>query len=384
MCSLTENCLDGWDALGKKTSGSLEGVKGLQSLLKHLSEDFGKFGSEVQATCSKFKAKGAVLLEGTVKAAAIAVVTDVETLVAAPYRALADELDAVQHELGAFAKEREKSRKRLLAEAAAARKGFDASLAALRKAREAYVKAARDAAEKARAPDKAGKAAAAAEKARGLDRAYGDQLVATNDRQHAYYAAEQPALLAQVQQWEEARVAFVKQQLLAVAAALARADMPARWQSLADSAQGCAADISEAADMAGYAQAVATGVAVPADIAYEPAPEGPSIGAPAQLSSHGATVGSTAGSTAGNSAPAVPQRPSAASAQGASASEEAQQPEGERYRALYDYEPENEGEMTMREGEALRITEKDSSGWWYALAEDGREGYVPSAYVEPL
>lgn len=377
MCSLTENCLDGWEAVGKKTSSSLEGVKGLQSLLKHLSEDFHKFSSETQSTCSKFKAKNATLLEGTVKAAVIAVVTDIETLVSAPYRTLADELDAVQHELGAFVKEREKSRKRLLAEAAAARKGFDSSLAALKKAREAYVKAAKDAAAAqnaaAKSPEKTGKASAAAEKAKGLDKTYGDQLVATNDRQYAYYTEEQPALLAQVQQWEEARIAFVKKQLLVVADKLAAADMQDHWQSLADSAHSCAEDISETTDMTGYAQCIATNVPVPADIAYEPAPEGPSIGAPALLSSHG-----------GSRADAAPPRPVQKPVQSVVAEEEEEQGDGEQYRALYDYEPENEGEMVMREGETLRITEKDSSGWWYAIAGDGREGYVPSAYVEPL
>lgn len=382
MCSLTENCLDGWDALGKKTSSSLEGVKGLQSLLKHLSEDFHKFGSETQSTCSKFKAKNAALLEGTVKAAVIAVVTDIETLVSAPYKTLADELDAVQHELGAFVKEREKSRKRLLAEAAAARKGFDSSLAALKKAREAYVKAAKDAATAqsaaAKSPEKTGKASAAAEKAKGLDKTYGDQLVATNDRQYAYYTEEQPALLAQVQQWEEARIAFVKKQLLVVADKFACSNMQNHWQSLADSAHSCAEDISETTDMTGYAQCIATNVSVPADIAYEPAPEGPSIGAPALLSSHASRT------EAAPPRPAPkPVQPTAPVAQESRAAPAEQEEEGELYRALYDYEPENEGEMVMREGETLRITEKDSSGWWYAIADDGREGYVPSAYVEP-
>jgi len=396
MSNLTEHCLDGWDALTKKTSATLEGVKGLQSFLKNLGENLHKFSSEMQSTCSKYKGKKVEMLEGTVKAAVIAVMSEIEVTLCEPHQSLARELDNIQKEIGGFLKDSEKSRKRLLTEAANMRKTYEASLAALKKSREAYHKAAKEAASLQNA-GKAGKASSAEEKARSLDKAYGDQLVATNDKQHAYYTEEQPVLLAQFQQWEEARIEFVKKQLVAFGEKLTQIDIQGSWGKVVESVRSCSEDIDEKADMECYARSIDTGVTVPGDIQYEAAPEGPSVGAPSSISTHGGGGGSSSSGGGGYSSDpfsgkAHAEEPTYSSADDAGGSFDdtpaqdsgAASGGGELYKALYDYEPTNDGEMVMHSGETLRITEKDSSGWWFAVAEDGREGFVPEAYVEPL
>ena len=388
MSTLAEHCLDGWDAVTKKTSRSLEGLKGLQGLMKQLNELFHKFSSDTASVCAKYKAKHAQDLEGTVKASLLALVDAIESAVVDPHQLLAEQFNTAQKELASFHKEHEKTRKKLLADAASARKDYDSALAALKKARDAYCKAAKDAASQrqsaSKSPEKASKAQAAEEKAKSADKAYGDQLVDTNDRQHRYYTAEQPALLAQVQQWEEDRVEFVKRQVQALAQRLGEADMSAHWQKLVSTAGSCAQDIDAKADMETYAQSIDTKVGVPSDIGYEPAPEGPSIGAPAALSTHGGASGSSSSSASSSYAAAAASSAAAAPAAApASGGESKGEGEGEEYTALYDYEPANPEEMAMKEGEALRITDKDDSGWWYAVAADGREGYVPASYVQP-
>lgn len=59
------------------------------------------------------------------------------------------------------------------------------------------------------------------------------------------------------------------------------------------------------------------------------------------------------------------------------------------YRALYDYQPQAEGELTIGEGDLLYIIEKnEDDGWWKAKKKAGTDdedeptGLVPHNYVE--
>lgn len=61
------------------------------------------------------------------------------------------------------------------------------------------------------------------------------------------------------------------------------------------------------------------------------------------------------------------------------------------YTALYDYHPEAEGELELREGNLLYVLEKgDQDDWWKAKKkadredEDEPEGLVPNNYVEEV
>lgn len=60
------------------------------------------------------------------------------------------------------------------------------------------------------------------------------------------------------------------------------------------------------------------------------------------------------------------------------------------YKALYDYAPQGEGELTVTAGDVLYILEKGEDDWWKAKKratdEDDDEpvGLVPSNYVEEV
>lgn len=61
------------------------------------------------------------------------------------------------------------------------------------------------------------------------------------------------------------------------------------------------------------------------------------------------------------------------------------------YKAVYDYQPQAEGELEIREGDLLYILEKSAEDdWWKAKRksdhedEDEPEGLVPNNYVEKV
>lgn len=61
------------------------------------------------------------------------------------------------------------------------------------------------------------------------------------------------------------------------------------------------------------------------------------------------------------------------------------------YSAVYDYQPQGEGELEIREGDLLYVLEKSSEDdWWKAKKkaeqedEDEPEGLVPNNYVEEV
>mmetsp|Transcript_22848 Transcript_22848/g.34083 ORF Transcript_22848/g.34083 Transcript_22848/m.34083 type:complete len:573 (+) Transcript_22848:136-1854(+) len=50
-------------------------------------------------------------------------------------------------------------------------------------------------------------------------------------------------------------------------------------------------------------------------------------------------------------------------------------------RALYDFEAQADGDLTLAEGDTVTITESDASGWWKGQSKNG-EGRFPSNYIE--
>jgi len=67
-----------------------------------------------------------------------------------------------------------------------------------------------------------------------------------------------------------------------------------------------------------------------------------------------------------------------------SASPEAQQDEVEGLEAvaLYDFQAQGDDELTVAEGDALWVIEKDGDEWWKCRNMNGSEGVVPASYVE--
>ena len=61
------------------------------------------------------------------------------------------------------------------------------------------------------------------------------------------------------------------------------------------------------------------------------------------------------------------------------------------YSAIYDYQPQGQGELELREGDLLYVLEKSAEDdWWKAKKkadrddEDEPEGLVPNNYVEEV
>jgi len=50
--------------------------------------------------------------------------------------------------------------------------------------------------------------------------------------------------------------------------------------------------------------------------------------------------------------------------------------------ALYSYESQNNEELTINEDEPLEIFEKDDEDWWLVKNANGQLGFVPATYVE--
>jgi hypothetical protein len=56
---------------------------------------------------------------------------------------------------------------------------------------------------------------------------------------------------------------------------------------------------------------------------------------------------------------------------------------GELYIGTYDFETQEADQFSFRKDDVLTIVHKEQSGWWAALIE-GKIGWVPAAYLEPL
>ncbi|KAI0296116.1 hypothetical protein B0F90DRAFT_1116027 [Multifurca ochricompacta] len=76
----------------------------------------------------------------------------------------------------------------------------------------------------------------------------------------------------------------------------------------------------------------------------------------------------------------IPPRPASPPEQEAAQHEEV---EGLEAVALYDFQAQGDDELTVAEGDALWIIEKDGDEWWKCRNVKGDEGVVPASYIEP-
>ena len=57
----------------------------------------------------------------------------------------------------------------------------------------------------------------------------------------------------------------------------------------------------------------------------------------------------------------------------------------EFFHAQFDFVPINQAtEVPLRRGDIVAIVHRTNSGWWRARLRDGRDGYVPATYLEPV
>lgn len=59
--------------------------------------------------------------------------------------------------------------------------------------------------------------------------------------------------------------------------------------------------------------------------------------------------------------------------------------DGKLYQAAYDFQAEDESELSMKKGDVVRVTETTDPNWWMAENEKtGGKGLVPCQYLAPL
>ncbi|KAI8914213.1 hypothetical protein EDD86DRAFT_187059, partial [Gorgonomyces haynaldii] len=51
-------------------------------------------------------------------------------------------------------------------------------------------------------------------------------------------------------------------------------------------------------------------------------------------------------------------------------------------RAVFDFDAENDGELSLRKGDVIQVLKEIDEGWWQGQSTDGRTGMFPSNYVE--
>ena len=63
-------------------------------------------------------------------------------------------------------------------------------------------------------------------------------------------------------------------------------------------------------------------------------------------------------------------------------SSEGQADQGQTAKAVYDYQAEDESEITFDPGDIITNIEQIDDGWWRGQSPDGRFGLFPANYVE--
>jgi len=53
-------------------------------------------------------------------------------------------------------------------------------------------------------------------------------------------------------------------------------------------------------------------------------------------------------------------------------------------KVLYDYIAQQDYEMTIHNSEIITVLSKHGNGWWLGASSDGKQGYFPGSYVEPI
>ncbi|RMZ04032.1 hypothetical protein D0860_06561 [Hortaea werneckii] len=61
------------------------------------------------------------------------------------------------------------------------------------------------------------------------------------------------------------------------------------------------------------------------------------------------------------------------------------QPPAQQYKALYDFQGQSSGEMSLTKGEVIEVQQKENNGWWLGRrADHSASGWTPAAYLEEV
>ena len=58
--------------------------------------------------------------------------------------------------------------------------------------------------------------------------------------------------------------------------------------------------------------------------------------------------------------------------------------QAERVQALYNFDAEEEGELSFTKGTVLTVLDKPDPNWWMGMDTNGSRGLIPSTYVKAI
>lgn len=286
MSSFSLDLLDGFDLLNKRTEGVLKSCADFSDFYKSLAKVEREYAKNLQKLSQSQKkdlqkASPSQKELGSTASGWDTTLSELEKI-AEHHNQVADKIEndickAIQN----YTKEKSKNRKKLETDSQKIVKDMKTALENLQKARSKYVSLSKEA-EAAEAvhtkgkndvnmkPSQLAKLAAkstqAADRAAAADNEYQTTLSATNQKQTETYTQLMPALLQEYQQFEEDRIAFMKQ--MAVAFANYNNEKPNMYSATCQAITSALQSITVETDIQAFISENKTGVTVPPNIEY--------------------------------------------------------------------------------------------------------------------
>ena len=407
------------ETLKRRAKKAMEAYSSFLYFLSKLSEAFAYFQGITKDVCKFMSSKngGIEQLDGTVRIVTQALVFEL-TKLSAKHQSVRLKIDDILKASERFSRELRHDKNGIVRDATARRKDYDSSVDRLKSKRSDYHRKARQAVEDheraGRSPADSARAAKSDTAASRADQEYADAVERTNEHQRRYYTEEQPEMLENFAQWQDARFGFIQDQLKVLAEAFSSAKISEDWESLESNFYECCESLDVEADMVQYRQMLQSDLSTPEDYKYERAPVGPSSGGGVRTAESSAKKGDKGGkdkggkdkggkdkggkdkggscsvAIGGGGGGGSKSKGSGAKDKGGRKApppppddeeeEEEEEESGTWCRVLYDFKARDGTELTVKKGQQVYVTKRDDD-WCTAQTEDGTEGYVPSAYV---
>ncbi|ELP92177.1 hypothetical protein EIN_381440 [Entamoeba invadens IP1] len=395
--SFAENLIDGLDVVYKHSTNNTKAFSDIKDFLSKMASERKDYEKRMTKLVQDFRQKKICgpnsLFYGTVKDALESYLNAIEENVNTE-SAITNVFSMSAKDLENQIKEYEKQAKGLIADGQRITKDFEKQKDVLKKDKDTFVKLSKDADSASVAVEKAmqdqttkvnkmqqltTKKESAIEKAKEADQNYRATVQLTNERLHDYYNSQQPNTLSQFQAFEETIINAIKD--LMTKFGLAFTALPDAYSKFVEFTKSKFDAIDADADINTFATTKATNGHMPDDFPIEDASgnilfEGASNAGSQPMAQQPASYSQPQMGGAVSQPVAQQQEPEAAGDQKTTTSTQV--------KALYDYTAEAESELTIHEGDILVITEKHSSGWWFATNDKGQSGFVPENYVEPI
>lgn len=223
------------------------------------------------------------------------------------------------------------------------------------------------------------------------DQEYADAVKRAQEQQQRVYEADMPRVLTDLEAIELECAASTRDTLVRFADA--RSAHAPRLVAVGTAIGERAKKFVPQSHIQAFCDANRTGATVRPHAVYEPfdgnAPMPPAAAAASATGPAGAMMPGGAGGSLG-SMPSATMAHAASMPGGLNAPPNVSPrvggapPPTERCRALYDYEAQDDGEISFKAGEILTVLHKDESGWWTCQLRTGQSGLLPSNFAELL